>query len=78
MINAFNDGIAQGKITGNQVATLNKLQAAQAAMQRGDRASAKTALSTFINQVQSQLGKGIDPTYGNRLIAWANDLMSRL
>ena len=78
LVNAFNDGVAQGKITGNQVNTLNKLQAAVAAMQRGDRASAKTALITFINQVQSQLGRGIDTTYGNRLIAWANDLLSRI
>jgi hypothetical protein len=78
LVNAFNDGISQGKITGNQTNTMNKLQAAVAAMQRGDRAGAKTALQTFINQVQSNLGKGIDPTYGNRMIAWANDLIAHL
>jgi hypothetical protein len=78
LINAFNDGVAQGKITGNQVNTLNKLQAAAAAMQRGDRASAKSALGTFVNQMQSSIGKGVDPTYGNRMIAWAQELMSRL
>jgi hypothetical protein len=78
LINAFNDGVAQGKITGNQTAQMNKLQAAQAAMQRGDRTSTRQALNAFINQVQAQSGKSIDAGYAALLISWANDLISRV
>ena len=78
LINAFNDGVANGKIAGNQTAQMNKLQAAQAAMQRGDRTSTRQALNAFVNQVQAQSGKSIDAAYATLLVSWANDLISRI
>jgi hypothetical protein len=78
LINALNDGVASGKITANANNLMTKLQAAQAAVQRGDRAGAKNLLATFVNQVQSQAGKGITSDYATLLIGWTNDLIARL
>ena len=61
-----------------QVQLNGKLQSAQAAINRGDKASAKSMLQSFISQVQSNSGKKIDAAYAAQLVGWANDILSRL
>jgi len=56
----------------------NKLQSAQAAINRGDKASARSMLQAFIDQVKSNAGKKIDAGYAAQLIGWASDILSRL
>jgi hypothetical protein len=78
LINAVNDGVAAGKITSSTNAMMTKLQSAQAAVARGDKLSAMGLLLLFVNQVQTQAGKGIATDYANLLVGWANDLIARL
>ena len=78
LINALNDGLANGKVTGNVVNMMTKLQSATAALQRGDKASARGLLATFVLQVQSAAGKTIAADYATLLVGWANDLIARL
>jgi len=78
MIKALSDGVASGKVTGNIVNMMMKLQSAAAALLRGDRASAKGLLATFVLQVQSAAGKSIAADYATLLVGWANDLTARL
>jgi len=77
LVTALNDGVRNGKITTNINNLVTKLQAAQAAYARGDNATARGLLSTFLNQESSQAGKGIDAAYSALLVNWTNDLISR-
>jgi hypothetical protein len=78
LVKALNDGLANGKVTGNINNLTTKLDAATAALLRGDTASARGHLATFVNQVQSGAGKSIATDYANLLVGWANDLIARL
>ncbi len=77
LITAVNDGLKNGQITCNASNMITKLQAAQAAYARGDNATAKGLLNTFLNQVSSQAGKGISSSYAALLTNWTQDLISR-
>lgn len=76
---AVSDGVSRGLINGSLSSTLNtKLSSAQAALNRGDRNTARNHLTSFINTVNQNAGKKIDAAYAALLLNWANDLMSRL
>jgi len=72
LIDAVNQGVARGKITSAQGASLvTQLQSATGS-------SAKSKLTKLISQVQSQSGVSIDAGYAALLVNWANDLITRL
>ncbi|HEY8642519.1 MAG TPA: hypothetical protein VIO84_07100, partial [Candidatus Dormibacteraeota bacterium] len=77
LIKAMSDGVASGQITCNTNAMVTKLQAAQAAYARGDNVTAKGLLYTYLNQVSSQAGKGINGSLASLLTSWTQDLISR-
>jgi hypothetical protein len=56
----------------------NQLDAAQAALDRGNVASAKNKLESVAGLVEGQIGVGIDAAFANRFIGWVNDLVARL
>ena len=59
--------------------TLNsKLGSAQAAINRGDKNTARQHLQSFISNVEQNAGKKIDAAYAALLLNWANDILSRL
>jgi hypothetical protein len=80
LTSAVNDGVSRGQIDYSLSVQLNNnLGAAQSAINRGDKAGAKSQLQSFISKVQSNAGsKKIDAGYAAQLIGWANDLISRL
>jgi hypothetical protein len=79
LVNAVNQGVAAGKVAVQMQTPLNaKLQAALAAISRGQNAVAKSLLQSFISQVSAQSGKQIDAAYAAMLVGWATDLLSRL
>jgi hypothetical protein len=79
LVSAVHDGVGKNLIDSNMATPLiAKLQAAQAAINRGDNATAKSLLQSFISQVAAQGGKKIDASYAGLLIGWAADLISRL
>jgi predicted negative regulator of RcsB-dependent stress response len=59
-------------------ALLAKLQAAQTAIERGQKATAIAQLNQFISMVQGDAGKKIDAGLAGRLASWAQDLIGRL
>jgi hypothetical protein len=77
LVNALNDGVKNGQVTCNINNMVTKLQAAQAAYARGDKATAKGLLYTFLNQLSSQTGKGVTSAYASMLVNWTNDLIAR-
>ncbi|MEX1157302.1 MAG: hypothetical protein WEC79_00040 [Thermomicrobiales bacterium] len=54
----------------------SKMQAADAAHDRGQHATEWNLLNAFVNQLEAQRGKGIDLTTANRFIAFALDLIA--
>jgi hypothetical protein len=77
---AVNDGVSRGLIDSSLGGQLNNnLGAAQSAINRGDKAGAKTQLQLFITKIQSNAGsKKIDAGYAAQLIGWANSLIAQL
>jgi hypothetical protein len=77
---AVNDGVSRGLVDYSLSVQLNNnLGAAQAAINRGDKASARVQLQTFIGRIQSVAGtKKVDPAYAGMLIGWANSLIAQL
>ncbi len=71
-------GVAN-KLIGNslQSALLSTLQSAQSALDAGNRASAKSYLSQFVNQVQKAASK-ITASFSALLVNWTQDLITRL
>jgi hypothetical protein len=57
---------------------LAKLNAAQAAYDKGNSTTAVNILNAFINQVNAQSGKSIDPQHAGHLINHAMDVISHL
>lgn len=55
-----------------------KLNAAQAAYDKGNSATAVNILNAFISQVNAQSGKSIDPQHAGHLINHAMDVISHL
>ncbi len=76
---AVGDGVARKQVDASvQSVLVNKLQSAQAAINRGDKTSARNMLNAFISAVSSNSGKKIDAGYAAMLIGWANDVLARL
>jgi hypothetical protein len=72
-----NEFFAAGKITQDEgQSLLAKLEAAKAARAAGDCATAATIYQAFINEVQAQSGKHIDPTAAAIMIADAEYLIA--
>jgi hypothetical protein len=72
---AIGQGLIQANMRG---ALLAKLQAAQTAIERGQKATAIAQLNQFISMVQGDAGKKIDAGLAGRLASWAQDLIGRL
>ena len=77
---AVNDGVSRGLVDYSVSVQLNNaLGAAQSAINRGDKAGAKSQLQSFIAKIQSNAGaRKIDAGYAAQLIGWANDLIASL
>ena len=75
-----NHALEMGHITNAGVANalLAKLDAAQAALDRGQPAVAVNNLNAFINQVQAQSGKHIDPVHADHMIMHAQMVIATL
>ena len=75
-----NHALEMGHITNDGVANalLAKLDAAQAALDRGQPAVAVNNLNAFINQVQAQSGKHIDPVHADHMIMHAQMVIATL
>lgn len=75
-----NHALEMGHITNAGVgnALLAKLDGAQAALDRGQPAVAVNKLNAFINQVQAQSGKHIDPVHAEHLIMHAQMVIATL
>ncbi|HEV2414008.1 MAG TPA: hypothetical protein VGX27_04320, partial [Candidatus Dormibacteraeota bacterium] len=76
---AVNDGAGSGKITSSALAAQLRgyLSSAQAALTANNHTSAKTYLGSFVAAVNGA-GTSINAGYAALLVAWANDLISRL
>lgn len=59
-------------------ALLAKLDAAQAAYDRGNTTAALNQLNAFINQVKAQTGKSIDAEHAGHLIEHAGNVIAAL
>jgi hypothetical protein len=78
LINAVNYGGSKSLIQNTVQSTLlSTLKSAQSALTAGNTASAKSYLTTFVNQAKQLSGK-IDAAFGALLTNWANDLIARL
>jgi hypothetical protein len=78
LTNAVNYGNANGLVSSSiQKTLLSTLQSAQAALNGGNTASAKSYLNTFISQVKGA-GKAITSSYATLLLSWAQDLLVRM
>jgi hypothetical protein len=77
---AVNDGVSWGLVDSSLGVQLNNaVGAAQSAINRGDKAGAKSQLQSFIAKIQSNAGsKKIDAGYAAQLIGWANSLIAQL
>ncbi|HEY6052337.1 MAG TPA: hypothetical protein VIU86_00325 [Gaiellaceae bacterium] len=76
---AVADGNARGAISSSLAKQLtSSLQTAADALAAGNSARAKTALTTFVGQVQGASSKAIDAAYAALLLSWANDLYARV
>jgi hypothetical protein len=77
---AVSDGVASGLVQRNMENPLcTKARSAQAAINRGAYADAKTILMSFISQVYvAQADKKIDAAYAALLAGWATDVISHL
>jgi hypothetical protein len=79
LLNAVAYGRAHGLVSSSQQNQLTSiLQSAQTALASGDSATAKTRLNSFVTQVQSQSGTGIDAAFAARLVNWTQDLIAHL
>jgi hypothetical protein len=77
---AVNDGVTASRITSSAVATQLKayLASAQSALNANNHALAKGYLASFVTYVQGQSASIVNAAYAALLVAWANDLYSRL
>ncbi len=72
-------GVASGKIAAQlQSALIAQLTMVQVDLAAGNIAQAKVDLQQFINLVNAQSGKKIDPAYAAKLVQWAQDLLNSL
>ena len=55
-----------------------KLEAAKASRDRGNTTAEINQLQAFIQDLQAQRGKKIDPVFADRAIGWTLDLISRI
>ena len=54
----------------------DKLDTALKSHATGKHATEKLQLVALVEQLMAQRGKGIDTTFANRMIGWANDLIA--
>ena len=79
LLNAVAYGRARALVSNQQQNQLTSiLQSAQTALASGDSVTAKSRLNSFVAQVQSQSGTGIDATFAARLVNWTQDLIARI
>jgi hypothetical protein len=78
LINLISRLVGHGIASQMQQPLTAKLNAALAAIARGDTAGAKSDLQSFINLVSAQSGKKIDSAVAAQLIQYANDLLASL
>jgi hypothetical protein len=77
---SVNDGVTNKLITSTTTSSklLSYLSSAQSALNAGDHTTAKSYLASFVSLAQAQSGVTINAVYAALLVAWANDLISRL
>jgi hypothetical protein len=76
IIQDVNQFVANGMITLNPQSLLAKLDAAKDDRARGDCTAAGNVYQAFINELQAQTGKGVDPVAANIMIADAQYLIA--
>ena len=80
LTSAVNYGVSNAKITSSTTSSklLSYLSSAQSALNAGNHTLAKSYLASFVSYAQGQSGVTINAAYAALLVAWANDLISRL
>ena len=76
VVRAFELGLITKQGTANSLGA--KTDAALRSHQRGQHATEWNQLGAFINELEAQRGKSIDPVTADRFIAFAQDLIARL
>ena len=77
-MSAVGYGVAQGTIARNTGSSLTAtLQSAQSALARGDLATARAYLNSFVSQVRNAAANRLTPSYGALLVNWAQDVLAR-
>ena len=76
--NNLDRAVAEGKITDPKVVKglKDKLDTALRSHAAGKHATEKLQLVALVEQLTAQRGKGIEATFADRMIGWANDLIA--